>query len=132
MSSVYLWDLEDGGFAGVALLKKAMVPTSPDEPSDSWDSIHILETAECGRRVPYKLTSTVMLELVTKQNNKADKASVLVEPAKMVPEQGWKSSGEITLRGSMTRQISSPVLTTPSFEYSMTMTMFNVIRMHRY
>ncbi|KAG1744040.1 F-actin-capping protein subunit beta [Suillus paluster] len=104
VSSVYLWDLEDGGFAGVVLLKKAMTPTSPDEPSGSWDSIHVFETAERGRQAHYKLTSTVMLELVTKQNNKAEETSVLGEPEKKTSEQGWKSSGEITLSGSMTRQ----------------------------
>jgi len=32
VSSVYLWDLDDGGFAGVVLLKK-----TPSEPAGSWD-----------------------------------------------------------------------------------------------
>ena len=51
VSSVYLWDLEDGGFAGVVLLKKSMTPSSPSEPAGSWDSIHVFETAERGRQV---------------------------------------------------------------------------------
>lgn len=121
---MYLWDLEDGKFAGVVLLKKgvysrpsmiisqtahilAMIPTSPDEPSGSWDSIHVFETAERGRQAHYKLTSTVMLELVTKQNNKAEETFVIGEPEKKSPQQGWKSTGEITLSGSMTRQVGS-------------------------
>ena len=29
VSSVYLWDLDDGGFAGVVVLKKGSVPLSP-------------------------------------------------------------------------------------------------------
>lgn len=30
VSSVYLWDLDDGGFAGVVLLKKSMIiPLAP-------------------------------------------------------------------------------------------------------
>jgi len=37
VSSVYLWDLDDGGFAGVVLLKKTMTPSTPAEPSGSWD-----------------------------------------------------------------------------------------------
>ncbi|KAG2132053.1 hypothetical protein DEU56DRAFT_739680, partial [Suillus clintonianus] len=98
-------DLEDGGFSGVAPLKKVMIPTSPDEPSGSWDSSPVLETVEFGRPAHYKLTSAVMLALVTEQNNKADETSVLCEPEITVYEQGWKSSGEITLSGSMTRQV---------------------------
>ena len=28
ISSVYLWDLDDGGFAGVVLFKKGVLPTA--------------------------------------------------------------------------------------------------------
>ncbi|KAK0204985.1 F-actin-capping protein subunit beta [Desarmillaria ectypa] len=100
VSSVYLWDLDDGGFAGVVLLKKVMTPTSPHEPSGSWDSIHVFEAAERGRQAHYKLTSTIMLQLVTRNGsdaedpqNKDDKAT-----------DGWKRDGEVNLSGSMTRQ----------------------------
>jgi len=82
-----------------------MTPTSPDEPSGSWDSIHVFETVERGRQAHYKLTSTVMLELVTKQTTKAEETFVPGEPEKKSSQQGWKSSGEITLSGSMTRQV---------------------------
>lgn len=85
-----------------------MTPTSPDEPSGSWDSIHVFETVERGRQAHYKLTSTVMLELVTKQNNKAEEIFVVGEPEKKSSQQGWKSSGEIILSGSMTRQVCLP------------------------
>ncbi|KAG2132036.1 hypothetical protein DEU56DRAFT_757389 [Suillus clintonianus] len=79
---------------GVVLLKKG-----------SRDSIHVLETAECRRPVHYKLTFTVMWELVTTHNNKANENSVLGEPEKTVSEQGWKSSGEITLSGDRQSRI---------------------------
>ena len=67
ISSVYLWDVEDGAgtasasggsgssssFAGVVLLKKQV------GDSASWDSIHVFEVAERSRVGSYKLTSTV-------------------------------------------------------------------------
>ncbi|KAF8997461.1 subunits of heterodimeric actin filament capping protein Capz [Hymenopellis radicata] len=55
VSSVYLWDLDGGGFAGVVLFTKVMMPASPNEPSGSWDSIHIFETAERGRNTHFLL-----------------------------------------------------------------------------
>ncbi|KAJ3534996.1 hypothetical protein NM688_g7042 [Phlebia brevispora] len=64
VSSVFLWDLEDGGFAGVVLLKKSLNAGSLTEPSGSWDSIHVFEAAERGRQAHYKLTSTIMLSMV--------------------------------------------------------------------
>ena len=42
-----------------------MAPNTPSEPSGSWDSIHVFEAAERGRQAHYKLTSTIMLQLVT-------------------------------------------------------------------
>jgi len=94
VSSVYLWDLDDGGFAGVVLLKKTMTPSSPTEPSGSWDSIHVFETAERGRQAHYKLTSTVMLQLTMKKGSED----------KVEGTEDWKRDGEVTLGGSMTRQ----------------------------
>ncbi|CAE6424395.1 unnamed protein product [Rhizoctonia solani] len=82
VSSVFLWDLDDGGFAGVVLLKKTLPAPTPDEPSGSWDSIHVFEANERGRTAHYKLTSTVMLQLKVKS----------------------EGSGEVDLSGSMTRQ----------------------------
>ncbi|ESK93969.1 f-actin capping protein beta subunit [Moniliophthora roreri MCA 2997] len=108
VSSVYLWDLEDGGFAGVVLLKKTMTPGSPSEPSGSWDSIHVFETAERGRQAHYKLTSTIMLQLITKKSSDGDadandKKFDTNESDKKLLD-GWKRDGEVTLSGSMTRQ----------------------------
>ncbi|KAH0585361.1 hypothetical protein H2248_008599 [Termitomyces sp. 'cryptogamus'] len=106
ISSVYLWDLEDGGFAGVVLLKKSMTPATPYEPSGSWDSIHVFETAERGRQAHYKLTSTIMLQLVTRGGTDE---SVAVEKSETKGDsknpEGWKRDGEMSLSGSMTRQI---------------------------
>ncbi|KAJ4477391.1 F-actin-capping protein subunit beta [Lentinula aciculospora] len=98
VSSVYLWDLDDGGFAGVVLLKKTMTPSAPNEPSGSWDSIHVFETAERGRQAHYKLTSTVMLQLTMKKNDAED------DDRRAEGREGWKCDGEVTLGGSMTRQ----------------------------
>ncbi|KAJ3840837.1 F-actin capping protein [Lentinula raphanica] len=94
VSSVYLWDLDDGGFAGVVLLKKkTMMPSASSEPSGSWDSIHVFETAERGRQAHYKLTSTVMLQLTIQSDDRTAE-----------DKEGWKREGEVTLGGSMTRQ----------------------------
>ena len=69
------------------------------EPSGAWDSIHVFEIAERGRQAHYKLTSTIMLHLVTRKNLENEKAD------KKTPE-GLKRDGEISLSGSMTRQVS--------------------------
>ncbi|KAG4302274.1 hypothetical protein PCANB_001467 [Pneumocystis canis] len=77
ISSVYLWDL-DNGFAGVVLIKK-------ESPKNMgyWDSIHVFEVPEGSRAVHYRLTSTIILHMVT-QND---------------------SLGEMSLSGNITRQI---------------------------
>jgi len=97
VSSVFLWDLDDG-FAGVVLMKKALNTAAViSEPSGSWDSIHVFEAAERGRQAHYKLTSTIMLSMVHRGvkngsgDNKDDKIDV-------------KRDEETTLSGSMTRQ----------------------------
>ncbi|KAJ1675741.1 F-actin-capping protein subunit beta [Spiromyces aspiralis] len=65
VSSVYLWDLEDG-FAGVVLIKKESNESS--RTKGSWDSIHVVEVIRKSRTAIYKLTSTVMLYTVTGGN----------------------------------------------------------------
>ncbi|PFH57447.1 hypothetical protein XA68_15036 [Ophiocordyceps unilateralis] len=80
VSSVYLWNLDDG-FAGVVLLKKSATPGGTTE--GVWDSIHVFEAIERGRTTHYKLTSTVILSLAT------------TEP----------STGSMDLSGNMTRQV---------------------------
>ncbi|ROW11531.1 hypothetical protein VMCG_01342 [Cytospora schulzeri] len=81
VSSVYLWNLDDG-FAGVVLLKKS----SPSGGSSSgvWDSIHVFEASERGRTTSYRMTSTVMLSLAANSNT---------------------TLGDLDLSGNMTRQI---------------------------
>ncbi|PPQ91721.1 hypothetical protein CVT25_012862 [Psilocybe cyanescens] len=103
VSSVYLWDPEDasgGNFAGVVVLKKTMTPASALEPSGSWDSIHVFETVERGRQAHYKLTSTVMLHLITRKGSESDSKV----PADKKGTENWKRDGEVSLSGSMTRQ----------------------------
>lgn len=81
----------------------AMTPLTAYEPEGSWDSIHVFETAERGRQAHYKLTSTVMLQLLTRKGTDND------EPGKgdIDPKGpgGWKREGEVSLSGSMTRQV---------------------------
>lgn len=81
-----------------------MDPSSLDEPSGSWDSIHVFETAERGRQAHYKLTSTVMLQLVTRRTEDTQIHAV-ANQEKKASDHGSKSSGEVNLSGSMTRQV---------------------------
>jgi len=82
VSSVYLWDLEPSGFAGVILIKK--VGDGSKKIKGCWDSIHVFECQEksSGKNASYKLTSTVMLWLETNKD----------------------ASGMMKLGGSLTRQ----------------------------
>ncbi|KAM6490561.1 F-actin-capping protein subunit beta [Amanita muscaria] len=100
VSSVYLWDLEDGGFAGVVLFKKTMTPSSPNEPSGSWDSIHVFEAAERGRQAHYKLTSTIMLHLLTRNSSEGENK----QSGQRKVVENLKRQSEVNLSGSMTRQ----------------------------
>ncbi|KAF9004062.1 F-actin capping protein beta subunit [Cyathus striatus] len=97
VSSVYLWDPEDGrsSFAGTVLLKKTLTAGTPIDPSGSWDSIHVFEVVERGRQAHYKLTSTVMLHLETAEDRKHTERKGV---------EGWKREGEVDLSGSLTRQ----------------------------
>ncbi len=84
-----------------------MAPSSNQEPAGSWDSIHVFESAEHGRQAHYKLTSTVMLQLTTYQTSEegGDNEKKVDHGAgngKNIPS---KRKGEITLSGSMTRQV---------------------------
>ncbi|KAG8931662.1 F-actin-capping protein subunit beta [Tulasnella sp. 417] len=97
VSSVFLWDLDDGGFAGVVLLKKNLKPQSASAASGSWDSIHVFETAERGRHAHYKLTSTIMLQMVAGKGGAGGESK---KPGE------WTKTAEdnVDLSGSMTRQ----------------------------
>ena len=79
----------------------AMSPSSPNEPSGSWDSIHVFETAERGRTAHYKLTSTVMLHLITRRGSENDNKA----PTEKNGPENLKREGEVSLSGSMTRQV---------------------------
>lgn len=92
-----------------------MTANSAYEPSGSWDSIHVFEIAERGRQAHYKLTSTVMLQLTTRQgpdggegdknNEKEDK-----DKDKDKKSEGRKQEGEVNLSGSMTRQVCNIII----------------------
>lgn len=62
---------------------------------------------ERGRQAHYKLTSTIMLQLVTRRGSAAEGS---------FDTSAWKHDGEISLSGSMTRQVCclpSPVAGRP-------------------
>ncbi|RPA88223.1 F-actin capping protein [Ascobolus immersus RN42] len=79
VSSVYFWNLDDG-FAGVVLFKKSVEGAAGVK--GTWDSIHVFEAVDRARIAHYKLTSTVILNLVSESG----------------------SLGELDLSGNMTRQ----------------------------
>ena len=84
-----------------------MTPATPYEPSGSWDSIHVFETVERGRQAHYKLTSTVMLQLITRKASSHEKgASANALGSESKSPDGLRTDGEVTLSGSMTRQVS--------------------------
>ncbi|KAI8338942.1 F-actin-capping protein subunit beta [Chlamydoabsidia padenii] len=82
VSSVYTFDIDDK-FAVVVLIKK--VGDGQKRMNGAWDSIHVFEVQERGRNAHYKLTSTVLLYMIT--NN--------------------QDLGNMNLSGSMTRQAES-------------------------
>ncbi|KAJ1569655.1 hypothetical protein HK096_002392 [Nowakowskiella sp. JEL0078] len=82
VSSVYMWDLEDG-FAAVILIKKELFSdATANKSTGSWDSIHVFGVTERQRQAKYKLTSTIMLNLDTQST----------------------ALGNLNLSGSLTRQ----------------------------
>ncbi|GMS85174.1 hypothetical protein PENTCL1PPCAC_7349, partial [Pristionchus entomophagus] len=90
VSSVYFWELEGYGFAGIVLLKK--IGDGTKNVKGCWDSIHVIEIAERSRQAHYKLTSTVMLWLQTSKTG----------------------SGVMNLGGSLTRQVEQDAAVTES------------------
>jgi len=106
VSSVFLWDLDDGsgGFAGVVLLKKELKPQQATEASGSWDSIHVFETAERGRTAHYKLTSTVMLQMLAGKGQLRKEDHKASPGTSHGPEWTKTAADNVDLSGSMTRQ----------------------------
>lgn len=86
VSSVYCWDLEEG-FAMCILIKKAGDKGKKGAARGTWDAIHVVEITEKGKSANYKLTSTIILSLVTERPD----------------------VGIVTLGGSLTRQMEQPL-----------------------
>jgi capping protein (actin filament) muscle Z-line, beta len=64
VSSVYLWDIDDG-FAGCFLIKKEITEKKRSVQEGCWDSIHVVEVNELGNgSAVYKLTTTVMVSMI--------------------------------------------------------------------
>jgi hypothetical protein len=89
-----------------------MAPSSNQEPSGSWDSIHVFESSERGRQAHYKLTSTIMLQLTTHQASEEGGENERKVPSAATTSGNGKykdiqftRKGEVTLSGSMTRQV---------------------------
>jgi capping protein (actin filament) muscle Z-line, beta len=89
-----------------------MTPMTAYEPEGSWDSIHVFETAERGRQAHYKLTSTVMLHLLTRKGTDDELGKGDIDSKG--PE-GWKREGEVSLSGSMTRQVCGNIAPSQSY-----------------
>ena len=85
VGSCYFWDLDEGGFAGVVLLKKQ---SEKQSGRGAWDSVHVFEASERARTCHYKLTSTVILYLSRED----------------------ESIGEMNLSGNMTRQVEQDMV----------------------
>lgn len=89
-----------------------------DAPTGAWDSIHVFEANERGRTAHYKLTSTVMLHLVTHskvvrsgpKGGKGIAESDETGDAERDANGHAPGTGSITLSGSMTRQVRFPSL----------------------
>jgi len=86
VSSVYMWDLDEG-FAAVVLIKKSTDAKKKDSLVGTWDSIHVIEVTEKGKKAKYKLTSTIMLTMTTTNS----------------------ALGEFSLAGSLTRQVRAHI-----------------------
>ena len=91
ISSVYLWDL-DNGFAGSFLIKKNM-QADKFVKEGSWDSIHIVEVQEdkAAKNFTYKLTTTIMLNMTI---NNADLANTGL-------------SGSLTRQSEVTKEVNA-------------------------
>ncbi|CEM19698.1 unnamed protein product [Vitrella brassicaformis CCMP3155] len=62
VSSVYLWDLSDDGFAAAFFVHKESDKGDGDS-TGTWDSIHVAEVVEAQNAAHYKVTSTVILSI---------------------------------------------------------------------
>lgn len=84
--------------------------TRDSAPTGAWDSIHVFEANERGRTAHYKLTSTVMLHLVTQSKVERNeggngKSGADEFEAEKDADRHAPGTGSITLSGSMTRQV---------------------------
>eukprot|EP01103_Thecamoeba_quadrilineata_P013037 TRINITY_DN3501_c0_g1_i1.p1 TRINITY_DN3501_c0_g1~~TRINITY_DN3501_c0_g1_i1.p1 ORF type:complete len:283 (+),score=49.50 TRINITY_DN3501_c0_g1_i1:41-850(+) len=82
VASVYCWD-GPAGLAAAILIKKTQDQSKSGQPMKGvWDSIHVIEVEERGKVGLYKLVSTVILSLETRN----------------------QATGRVSLAGNLTRQ----------------------------
>lgn len=82
MHSVCVYNTDSIDVAGDA------APNQSRKIRDSWDSIHVLEVTESSKSANYKLTSTVMLYMLTEKPD----------------------TGDVSLSGSLTRQVCTIIV----------------------
>lgn len=92
ISSVYLWDLENGdkSFAACFLIKKEILEPQRRVSQGNWDSIHVVQVVPVSgqKKAAYTVTTTVMLTMTTEKGN----------------------AGSVLLSGSLTRRAKEKVL----------------------
>lgn len=88
VSSVFLWDLDDG-FAGVILIKKEIGTSGKEKEAGAWDSIHVLEVSEKGKTARYRITSTIMLRVSTDLGGKHPKMEISGSMTRQVHFISW-------------------------------------------
>jgi len=86
ISSVYLWDLDNGddSFAACFLIKKEILEAQRRVSQGNWDSIHVVQIVPVAgqKKATYTVTSTVMLTMTTEKGH----------------------AGSVLLSGSLTRK----------------------------
>ena len=111
ISSVYLWDLDDG-FAGCFLIKKPIHDNQNNTYVNEgcWESIHVVEaiTSSNSNMATYKLTTTIMLRMAVKNDvvGKTDLSGSLTRQQELKAEYG-KNKAHIENIGRMIEDMES-------------------------
>jgi capping protein (actin filament) muscle Z-line, beta len=69
ISSAYFWDIEESNGFGACVVFKKDGSNQRDLEAGIWDSVHVVEVIPGKDAATYKLSTTIILSLSTKQNN---------------------------------------------------------------
>jgi capping protein beta len=107
ISSAYFWNLEDGsGFAACIVFKKDGT-NQRELNAGVWDSIHIVEVRDTKKGfAKYKLSTTIILSLSTKQNN-LDLSGNIQRQVEEECEVDDKSKSHICNMGNMIQKLEN-------------------------